>query len=154
MTAAPVVPVVDVYVLRGAGAALEALHLRRAAGVRCAGAWETVHGRLEPGETPVQAALRELREETGFVPDRLYNVSRVEQFWLHTMEAVAVAPVFAAFVAPGAEPVLGPEHDQHAWHPARAPRFAWPREGRAVADAVQLFSEGHAGPLEDVLRVC
>jgi len=33
------------------------------------GSWETVHGTIEPGETPVQASLRELREETGLVPE-------------------------------------------------------------------------------------
>lgn len=155
LATAPIVAVVDAYVLRGAGEALEVLRLRRAPGTRCTGAWETVHGRIESGETPTQAVLRELREETGFVPERLYSVSRVERFWLHRVGAMAVAPVFAAFVPADAEPVLSVEHDAYDWCRIRdGVRFAWPRENRALADAVHLLGEGHAGPLEDVLRVC
>jgi hypothetical protein len=39
------------------------------------------------------------------------------------------------------------------WRAARA-RLAWPREIRALEDAVHLFGDGTAGPVEDVLRVC
>ena len=44
-------------------------------------AWEPVHGHIEPGEEPEDAALRELREETGLAADRLYIV-RVQPFYL------------------------------------------------------------------------
>src|SRR5579862_9241477 len=89
---------IDAYVLRPAGPETwDVLALRRAAG-RSAGSWETVHGSIELGETPTEAALRELREETGLVPSRLYNVSRVESFYQHRTDDVALIPVFAAFV--------------------------------------------------------
>jgi 8-oxo-dGTP pyrophosphatase MutT (NUDIX family) len=39
-----------------------------------------VHGHIEDGEHPWQAAQRELQEETGLSPERLYNHSRVETF--------------------------------------------------------------------------
>ena len=140
---------------RGAGAALELLTLRRAPGVRSAGSWETVHGTIEPGETPVAAARRELAEETGLAPERLYNLSRVESFYLHKLDRVVQGPGFVAFVAPDQEARLGDEHDRSEWLPveeAKA-RFAWPRERRAVGDLVILLGGGDAGPLEDVLRV-
>jgi dihydroneopterin triphosphate diphosphatase len=147
---------VDVYVLRGADTGLELLLLRRAPGGRCPGSWESVHGHIEPGESPVEAARRELSEETGLLAERLYNLSRVELFYQHRPDVVALVPVFAAFVAAAAEPRLGPEHDRLEWlgpDQARA-RFAWPRERRAVEDITVLFRDGHAGPLEDVLLVC
>ena len=150
------VSLVDVYVLRRGGQGLRCLVLRRAAGGRCPGSWETVHGHIEEGERPWEAAARELEEETGLEAARLYNLSRVEAFYQHREDEVALVPVFVAFVAPDTAVRLGPEHDAHEWlAPEDAgARFAWPRERRALEDAVQLLGSGDGGPVEDVLRVC
>lgn len=147
---------VDTYVLRGAGDALELLVLRRAAGGRSPGSWETVHGTIEPGETPLQASLRETREETGLAAERVYNASRVEMFYRHSADEVVLIPVFAAFVPAAARVQLSAEHDSAEWlTPQEATgRLTWPRERRALGDIVQLFGAGGAGLLEDVLRVC
>ena len=150
------VAIVDVYVLRPADGDWEVLCLRRSSGERSAGTWETVHGHIQEGERPVEAAVRELAEETGLDPDRLYNVSRVESFYLHRLDVLALIPVFCSLVPAGAEARLSPEHDACEWLPPAlaAERFAWPREGRALADALALLGSGDAGGLEDVLRVC
>ena len=150
------VSLVDVYVLRGVESALECLVLRRALGGRCPGSWETVHGHIEADERPAEAAARELAEETGIAPYRLYNVSRVESFYQHRIDEVALVPVFAAFVTLEAVVRLGSEHDRFEWlAPATAEsRFAWPRERRALEDIIALFRGGHAGAIDDVLRVC
>ncbi|MEO7477504.1 MAG: NUDIX domain-containing protein, partial [Gemmatimonadales bacterium] len=109
------VSLVDLYVLRGAGLALECLVLRRAPGGRCPGSWEAVHGHIESGETPAEAARRELDEETGLRADRLYNLSRVETFYQHGLDEVALVPVFAAWVPPDATVRTGVEHDRFEW---------------------------------------
>ena len=145
---------VDVYPIRGNGRDLEVLTLRRAADGRCAGSWEVVHGSIESGETPAEAALRELREETGLAPERFYNLSRLEAFYRHRTDEVAFIPVFAAFMA-GREVRLSAEHDAFAWLPFAdaKPRLAWPRERRALEDIEVLLRDGGAGSLEDVLRI-
>ena len=147
---------VDTYVLRGTGDRLELLVLRRAPGGRCPGSWETIHGTIEPGETPLQASLRETREETGLAPESVYNASRVEMFYRHREDEVALIPVFVAFVADGAAPRVSAEHDRAEWlAPAAAiARVAWPRERRTIEDIVRLLGDGDAGLLSDVLRVC
>lgn len=145
--------VVDVYVLRRAGKAWSVLTLQRTRNTRCPGAWETVHGRIEPGERPEDAAVREVREETGLAVERLYNAT-VQPFYLHMFGAVQLAVVFAAVVGDG-DLALGAEHDHFEWlAPEQAMgRFIWPRSKEALKTIVTLLATGDAGPVEDVLRV-
>jgi 8-oxo-dGTP pyrophosphatase MutT (NUDIX family) len=148
------VGVVDVFVIRPAAPRWQVLVLQRALTTRCPGSWETVHGRIEPGERPEDAAVREVREETGLGVERLYNVT-TQPFYLHRFGVVQVAVVFAAFVAEPATVTLGTEHQAAEWLGVRAAagRFAWPRERECLAHVRALLRGGDAGPLEDVLRV-
>ena len=157
----PIVPVqvatVDVYVIRPQPPqprAWRVLVLRRAADTRCPGSWETVHGRIEPGERPEQAAVREVQEEAGLAVSRLYNVT-VQPFYLQSAGIVTAAVVFAAFVDEPAQVILGAEHDRHEWlSPEDAgQRFVWPRSRTILPEIVALLETGDAGPVEDVLRV-
>jgi 8-oxo-dGTP pyrophosphatase MutT (NUDIX family) len=151
----PTIGTVDVYVLRRRLDDWELLALQRAPGTRCAGAWEVVHGRLEPGERPEDAAIREVREETGLEVARLYNAT-VQHFYLHRPGAVAVAVVFAAVVEHDGGLTLSPEHQGSEWLrvPDALERLVWPRSRVALEDIVSLLRGGDAGTVEDVLRVC
>lgn len=42
-----------------------------------AGKWISVGGKLEPGETPEECAIREIREETGLQVDRLTMIGMI-----------------------------------------------------------------------------
>lgn len=148
------VGVVDVYVIRRSAAGLEVLAMQRAAGTRCATAWEVVHGRIEEGERPEAAAIREVHEETGLEVDRLYNVT-CQAFYLHRSGTVQVAVVFAALIDAPEAVTLGPEHERCEWVAldVAARRLAWPREREALPHIAILLAGGDAGPVEDVLRV-
>ena len=103
----------------------------------------------------MQAARREVREETGLEPARLYNVSRVESFYRHRTDEIVLIPVFACIMDGAASVRTSAEHDRAEWLlPSQAvARFSWPRERRALEDVLSILGSGEAGLLEDVLRV-
>jgi 8-oxo-dGTP pyrophosphatase MutT (NUDIX family) len=146
--------VVDVFVIRPLAPDWKVLVLQRAADTRCPGAWETIHGRIEPGERPEHAAMREVREESGLEPSRLYSIT-VHPFYLHAQQTVQLAIVFAAFVHEPATVATGPEHRAYEWLSVEEAieRFVWPRERVSMREIVSLLAGGDAGPVEDVLRV-
>ena len=145
---------IDVYCIDPSPGNWQVLALQRAHDTRCPTAWETVHGHIEAGESPEEAAVREVLEETGLRVQRLYNVS-VQPFYLHKLATVELAVVFAAFVDHAGPLTLGAEHMRHEWltPDAALERFVWPRERAALREILQLLPSGDAGPVEDVLRV-
>ncbi|MGA0919374.1 MAG: NUDIX domain-containing protein [Gemmatimonadaceae bacterium] len=145
------VGVVDVLVMRPVTKGWQVLVLQRAAGTRCPGSWEMVHGKVLPGEPPEVAARRELHEETGLVPQRLLSIT-MHPFYLLPTQRVQLAAVFCAVVAPEAHVVVGEEHARHGWlTPSQARRrFSWPHEKRFVDEARILLA---TPAVHDVIEV-
>lgn len=105
---------VSVLVLTGRGADTRVLLVCRASEY-LRGAWSYVAGHIEHGETAWQAARRELREETGLVPDALFATTRCEQFYDRYEDCIQVVPAFVARMDGGAEVHLNPEHSAFRW---------------------------------------
>ena len=145
--------VVDVHVV-DPGAGFKVLMLRRAAGVRCTGAWEGVHGSIESGESPEDAAAREFAEETGLPLGRLYSIG-TNPFYVPSRKTVQVAVVFAAWTDSRISPRLAEEHDAFEWLglAEAVDRATWPRTRQALMDVHHLLKSGDAGPADAVLRV-
>jgi type II secretory ATPase GspE/PulE/Tfp pilus assembly ATPase PilB-like protein/8-oxo-dGTP pyrophosphatase MutT (NUDIX family) len=145
---------VDVFVIRPLPDGWRVLALRRAAGTRCPGAWEPVHGHIEDGEEPQEAAVREVREESGLSVERLYVV-RVSPFYLRKTRSVEMAIVFAAFVSEPADVTIAVEHDAHAWLTVDEAlvRYGFPGERASLREAAELLASGDAGAVDDVMRV-
>ena len=97
---------------------VEFLVLRRAADEPLfPGLWQMVTGTMEEGETAMEAARRELREETGIISDALEVVPYVASFYLAADDSIHHVPVFATEVFSDTEVRLSPEHDSLAWLP-------------------------------------
>jgi dATP pyrophosphohydrolase len=140
--------IVEVVVFRFSSRGPEYLLLQRSSGDELyPGIWQVVTGTLLEGETALAAARREVTEETGLAPDRLWIVPFVSAFYDHRSDEIHHCPFFAAQVGPG-EPVLSPEHQRHAWlgFSEAAQRLLWPsqREGLAIAEQVVIRGEAAA----------
>jgi type II secretory ATPase GspE/PulE/Tfp pilus assembly ATPase PilB-like protein/8-oxo-dGTP pyrophosphatase MutT (NUDIX family) len=145
--------VVEIYVIDRSAADWRVLVLQRSADTIRPKSWETVFGKIDEGESPQEAAIREIEEETGLPLDRLYNVN-VQPFYLHETQTVQLAIVFAAFASSTAVR-LSAEHSNFEWLSFEdAPaKFTWPRAADALRDINHLLKGGDAGPVEDVLCV-
>ncbi|HEY0528150.1 MAG TPA: ATPase, T2SS/T4P/T4SS family [Gemmatimonadaceae bacterium] len=146
--------VVEVYAIRHNAGDWRVLALQRATDVVRANSWETVYGKIDPGERPEQAAVRELREETGLDLQSLYNIT-VNSFFLHATQTIQMSIVFAAFIPDDSPVTLSAEHQRYEWLDVAAAceRFTWPRARHAILDARHLLATGSAEAVEDVLRV-
>jgi len=79
------------------------------------GIWQIVTGVIEEGEHTVAAALRELEEETGLQPLKLWRLPFVNSFFDPNQDVIHLSPYFAAKLDASSEPVLSKEHQGYEW---------------------------------------
>ncbi len=79
--------------------------------------WCYIGGGIEQGERVTEAAVREIREETGLTRITLYASNKFEQFYSPLKEEVYVAPVFVGYVDDKEDVTLNYEHSEFAWLP-------------------------------------
>jgi dihydroneopterin triphosphate diphosphatase len=77
--------------------------------------WQMVSGKIEKGEKAWEAALREIKEETGLVPDRLYSTNDVEIFYEVNQNCINIIPVFIGFIDSDQPVRLSSEHREYLW---------------------------------------
>lgn len=121
------------------------------------GIWQIITGMLHEGERAVDGALREMKEETGLSPLRLWTASHASTFYDYTTDTLNVCPLFAAQVCHMHEPTLSSEHERYAWMPYEQARWhlVWPsqRDGLEVMEKYIVGGEP-AGVLTTIPLPC
>jgi dihydroneopterin triphosphate diphosphatase len=135
------------------GAGYEVLQLRRAKDDFMGGAWSTVRGKIEEGETAWAAALRELHEETGITPTEFYQLDTVDVFYLYGDDTIWHCPGFCAVVQSDVAVTLNPEHDAFRWigRTDVDRQFLWPGERAQFAELAREILDN--GPAKPYLRI-
>ncbi len=135
----PVTTTIEVCVFKREAYRALYLLLRRAESEKLyPGIWQYVTGSIREGESAVDAALRELREETGLEPERFWAVPHVNSFYDRKRDSISLSPLFAAETAEGSSPRLSAEHCQFGWfdRDTSARMLVWPgqREGLRIVN--------------------
>ena len=90
--------------------------LLRRCGKYLNGTWQMISGGIHPGEKSWEAAMREIKEETGLIPEKLYSADAVETFYTKFADKITFVPVFVALIAHPQNILLSPsEHDAYEW---------------------------------------
>jgi len=130
---------VEVYVFRRRRGRVEYLALRRGKDRRkLPGIWQPVTGKRNFREPAPKAALRELQEETGLEPRRMWCLETLTIYYEAETDSFAVLPLFVAEVSANDRVHLSREHMDFAWlpHAQCGRRYLWASQRRAL-DAVR-----------------
>jgi 8-oxo-dGTP pyrophosphatase MutT (NUDIX family) len=101
------------------------------------GYWHTIAGKIEDGEAPEAAAIRELREETGLETTALESLGEfayVREEWEAGAGLRVHVAAFLIDVELGWEPTLNEEHEEYRWlrRDAAAELLFWPEPAQIL----------------------
>ena len=126
---------IAVYVFRRKSSDFEFLQLRRADGDTYAQSWQPIYGGIQPEERAVEAARREMFEETGIRSEQMFLVEYLESFFFRPKNAINLFPVFAAEFGTEQEIILNEEHDDYRWVSSKEvnEKFMWRSQREAIS---------------------
>jgi len=139
-----VADIVDSYVIRTINARLQFLLLLRRPDALFGNTWQSIHERIEPGETALEAAERAVRATTGLVATNAYSADFINQMYDHRRDSIVLAPVFAFSVSPRATIHLGEDYADSAWceREEASARLLWSGQRWAVRHIDEIIGLG------------
>tara|TARA_B100000965_G_C19518502_1_gene725335 strand:- start:137 stop:619 length:483 start_codon:yes stop_codon:yes gene_type:complete len=106
--------VIDSYVYKKSDNGFDFLILKRADTKIYEHLWQGVAGKIEKNEKSWQAAIRELKEETGLNPRKIFIADHVSKFYEAHQDRINFVPVFGIEVN-NEKVTLSNEHCDYKW---------------------------------------
>jgi dihydroneopterin triphosphate diphosphatase len=134
---------IEAHVFRISNKGMEFLLLKRSQETIYPGVWQMVTGKVNMDEPAYKAALREIKEETGLIPEKIWVAPNINSFYDHSNDAVSLLPVFACRVLPESKVVISEEHCDYQWiSPEKAKKLlAWPGQRKSVDIITEYFTK-------------
>jgi dATP pyrophosphohydrolase len=136
--------IVDAYVFRRVNARVQFLLLQRREDLPLGGTWQSIHAKIEPNETALEAAERAVRVSTGLQIADAYSADYINQFYDHETDTIILAPVFAFTIPSRVKIQLGPEYVDSIWceREEATARLLWTGQRWAVRHIDEVIGMG------------
>jgi dATP pyrophosphohydrolase len=133
---------IEAHIFRKSKKGIEFLLLKRSPETIYPEIWQMVTGKMNMGEPAYKAALREIKEETGLNPEKLWVAPNVNSFYDHTNDTISFLPVFAGKVSLDSKVVISEEHSEYQWASARDAKklLAWPGQKKSIDIINEYFT--------------
>ncbi len=127
---------VEVHIFRIVKKDIEFLLLKRAKHDSYPNLWQMVSGSINVGETAVQAGVREIKEETGLIAEKIFVVPLVNSIFLPDKDEIVLVPVLGCIVSKNSEVSISNDHSDFKWVNLKKARkmLAWPGQKKATID--------------------
>lgn len=141
--------IIEVHIFRIINDEIEFLLLKRSNDdLIFPGLWQMVSGSIDGNETAYNAALRELKEETGLIPELFWIVPNVNSFYSQKKDEIHLVPVFAAKVNSNSVVKLSVEHSEFKWVKKEEAKklLAWDGQKKSI-DIITDYYYNHSNEL-------
>jgi len=136
---------VEVHVFRKRKEGIEFLLLKGAENQIYPGIWQMVSGKIKEsasgGEKAFDTAVREVKEETGLIPLKIWVAPKVNSFYSDISDTICLVPVFAVQVDKKLKVKLSKEHTEFKWVKSKKAKkmLAWEGQRKALELIEEYF---------------
>jgi len=125
---------IEAHIFRENEKDIEFLLLKRAEDQIYPGIWQMVSGKTKQNERAYDAAVRELKEETGLTPLKIWSAPIVNSFYSSKSDTINLIPVFAIQVEIYSTVTISNEHIEYNWVTSMETQklLAWDGQRKAV----------------------
>lgn len=136
------IKLIEAHIVKIENNNLKFLVMKRSQTEKYPGVWQMVTGSVEDGEKAWQAALREIKEETGITPQKFWVVPNVNSFYSQTADEIIFVPVFVGICEGNTSVLISQEHDEYKWADEKEAikLLAWPGQHKSVETINEFFT--------------